>query len=568
MITGATQSCFRYLNLETDLKISYNPADCPDILWAHYSYDQPIFQTPHLCEIKNIVCVSEWQRSKFIKYLKIPENRITVIRNGGARVFRYTGIQKSKTLIYTSTPFRGLEYLPDIWKLVLEKHPDAKLKVFSSMNLYGQADPVEYFKLYDRINALPNAQHYYPVSHDELAAHLQDAAVFCYPNTWEETSCVSLIEAMRSGCYPIITDIGALTETACGFGSAVPMTGINTTRGWQPDHQFISSFANTVNQILDRFDSNDIDHKSISDFSVQHYDWDQIRNIWYEYIKRIKMSEQQNTIKPVTFSEAITDSYIDRAKQVALRWADRDRELCQTTSDFQIEKFIAMNYNTISHAVENILRNRKAAALNLFNKSIEMTERQREFDMRWKDQPKDQPIRWEDERGNKRWIWYDLDSRQHDIYMYESENSIRDACYQIDTYDRILEKMEEANGGPITRQQFNEEAAENWKRKFQANVFDDMLSRQTGINPGVIDSFRKVMAPGILDADKHTIGFNAVPSFDQALDDPVRYMTEMSKGIEEKIAVFDIDSRHSINRTEAPTGLQIEDWFNLNGSSK
>lgn len=564
MISGATESSFRYLDLTTSLKISHDPATTPDILWAHYSYDQPIYQTPHLHQIKHIVAVSDWLKHRLTKYLKVNPKYIKVIRNGGSDHFYYNDEPKSKTFVYTSTPFRGLEYLPKIWKRIVAKHPDAKLKVFSSMRLYGQDDPEHYKELYREINQLPNAQHFYPVEHKELALHLRDAAFFLYPNTWEETSCVSLIEAMRSGCVPIITDVGALPETSHGFGKMVAMTGVNTTRGWNPDQSFIDKFADTAIELLTTFDKHDKYYSNISNFAISHYDWNKIKIEWHDYIKEMQMSDTKTEILPVTFQEAITDSYIDKAKDFAMKWADRDRELCQTTSDFQIEKFIALNYNTISHAVENILRNRKAAALNLFNKSVEMTEKQREFSMKWDDKPKDQPIRWEDDKGNKRWIWYDLDVRQHEIYISESENSIRDSCHQLATYDNILEKLEEKNGGMVTREQFNAESAENWKRKFQTNIFDDMLSRQTGVAPNVFDSFRKSMAPGLLESSVHTISTDAMPSFDKSITNPIEFMTAMSKGIEEKFNVFAEDKiSRVINKDEhLQQPQQIEDWFN------
>lgn len=558
-ISGATQTCFKYLDLNTSLSIHFDPSFEPDILWAHYSYDQPIYQTKSLHTIDNIICVSNWQKQKFIDYLKIPEHKLKVIRNGGAEVFNYNNTPKSKTFIYTSTPFRGLEYIPSIWKLIIEKHPDAKLKVFSSMKLYGMDDSSDYNKLFDEIKNLPNATHYYPVEHAELAKHLEDAAYFLYPNTWEETSCVSLIEAMSSGCIPIISNIGALPETSNGFGYTIAMKGINTTKGWIPENTVIENFADTAIRLLDDFNPRDSSYTIISNFATKYYDWNKIRIEWYDYIKEIRTMNDSTQIQPVKFEEAITDDYIDKTKEFALRWFEQDRELCQTTSNFQIERFIAMNYDTISHAFENILRNRKAAALNLFNKSIEMTEKQREFDMKWKDVPKDQPIQWEMENGNKKWIWYDLDARHHEIYMIESENSIRDLCYQLETYDKILEELERKNGGPVTRQQFNEEAPENWNRRFQTKMFDDMVSKYTGVSPNVFDSFRAAISDGVVDGLNGKPDVSALPSIDKSISDPIEFMTALSKTVEAKMHLYK-PTGEMINR---PMETQkLEDWFN------
>ena len=79
------------------------------------------------------------------------------------------------------------------------------------MSLYGPLnDP--YLELYEDLKKLPNVEYSQAVDQEELVAHYQDAAFFIHPNIWEETFCVSMAEAMKSGCYPIITNIGALSK--------------------------------------------------------------------------------------------------------------------------------------------------------------------------------------------------------------------------------------------------------------------------------------------------------------------------------------------------------------------
>ena len=144
MISGATQSGFKFLQehltLPNNVELDFDPHKLTlskkeiKILWAHYAHDQPIFLNVDWLKIDHIVCVSNWQKQQFLKYLKVSPNKISVIRNGGADYF-LPAIKKEKTLIYASTPFRGLKYLPQIFKLVLNNHPDAKLKVFSGMKL-------------------------------------------------------------------------------------------------------------------------------------------------------------------------------------------------------------------------------------------------------------------------------------------------------------------------------------------------------------------------------------------------------------------------------------------------
>lgn len=294
MISGATQTSFYFLNqflqLPKDVDVDYDPHKLGrskkriKILWAHYAHDQQIFLNVDFNKFAHIVCVSEWQKSQFVKYLNIPSHKITVIRNGGADYFNISD-HKEKTLIYASTPFRGLKHVPYVFKRVLEVHPDCKLKVFSGMKLYGADDPQEFKKMYNEIRSLPNTTYSDPIDHRELAEEFKTAAVLMYPNIWEETSCVTLIEAMRSGCYPVITDIGALPETALNYGTIIKLTGQYHPNGWIPTEDFLNRFAGGVIEALNSYNLNYI--KQMSSDSCRFYDWQTISIEWKNLLTMI-----------------------------------------------------------------------------------------------------------------------------------------------------------------------------------------------------------------------------------------------------------------------------------------
>lgn len=573
MISGATQSSFKFLSEyftpPDNVKISFNPKELLlsdskiKILWAHYNCDQPIYLNTDWDKITHIVCVSEWEKDQFVKHLGIPKNKITVIRNGGADYF-IPG-KKTKTLIYTSTPFRGLENMPYIFSRVLEKHPDAKLKVFSGMNLYGDENDI-YTHIYEKLSRLPNVEYSKAIPHIDLVKHYQESLIFCYPNTWEETSCVSLIEAMRCGCYPILSDIGALPETSAGFGRLVKMEGRSVSSGWKPTVNFLNRFSDEIIDVLDNYKYDE----GISVFACKHYNWEAIAKEWICLVERLikeedTMSYEINALVNKSTEEIVKDSEVlKRVFDEVFKWEEYDKEHAQGRSNFQIEKFIALDNFTVASSFNALLKNRRIMAEGLFTKITEMKEQQREFDYKWKDKPKDQPIEWFTKDGGTKLCWYDLDALNLENALRSAEIEIRDRTQQIEFFDKLLNKLIEMNGGPITREQFENEDHIYWERRFANQAYDEMVSKQTGIGIGNLHSMRRATAPTLVSNDVNRVK-NGFPDLSKALAGG-QGQIEFILGLQEKVldGIGDVTGQEvralanesitdRLNRLESPT---------------
>lgn len=375
MKSGATETCYFYLrehySFPENVFVSHLPEELKKsnheykILWAHHAYDQPVLLNFDHTTVDNIVTPSQWNKDHLIKYLNVPEHKITVIPNGVADIFTHT-TQKTKTMIFASIPYKGLEVLAKIIPLIHQVHPDTKFKIFSSMSLYGPSND-QFIELYEHLKTLPNVEYSPVIDREELVKHYQESAFFIHPNIWEETFCVSMVEAMKCGTYPIVTNIGALAEVAGEKNATVvPIEGENTSKGWKVTENFLINFANACCLALDYYEKEpkfyqDVS-KIISDHVTEKYNWKKIAQQWETLILNI----QSNQITaPVYYCMVTTDKskkYTDLAIDSFFKYTNfknRDRFfLIDNDSKYQLtqytDKITKVSNNTPKTFAENM----------------------------------------------------------------------------------------------------------------------------------------------------------------------------------------------------------------------
>lgn len=198
------------------------------IYWNQLSYDQQavaFLQNPeNVDKIGHFVFVSHWQAEKFRQLFNIPGFKTSVIKNASLPIVRReTGKRDIVKLCYTSTPWRGLDVLLQSWENL--KPENAELHIFSSCNIYGPdfAKNDENFKpLYDKCEELDGVVYRGSISNFDLRKELPTFDILAYPNTFEETSCISVIEALSCGLKVVTSNLGALPETTEGWARIYP----------------------------------------------------------------------------------------------------------------------------------------------------------------------------------------------------------------------------------------------------------------------------------------------------------------------------------------------------------
>lgn len=201
-------------------------------LWAHHDADQNAVQflrDPALrSHFSRYLFVSEWQRDRYITAFGIDAARCAVVGNPYcARAFAELEAASKRfdtpRLIYTSTPFRGLDVLAKAFPRFRIRYPGATLKVFSGMELYNQADlNAHYAALFARLRSMAGVTLAKPCGKLELYRELQAANLFAFPSTFQETFCIAALEARLLGNPLLLTRLGALPEV---FGDAMFFDG-------------------------------------------------------------------------------------------------------------------------------------------------------------------------------------------------------------------------------------------------------------------------------------------------------------------------------------------------------
>ena len=193
--------------------------DVKNILWCHDLVEDPenkILADNGWEQFDHFVFVSAWQRDQYIQVFGIPYSKCSVIPNAIEK--RYEAEEKNTEtvrFIYHTTPHRGLELLVPVFDALSREYPNIHLDVYSSFGIYGWEQRDEPYKeLFEQIEEHPNMTYHGSVSNDEVIEALEKAHVFLYPCIWKETSCIALIEAIRSGLVCIHPNFGALPETA------------------------------------------------------------------------------------------------------------------------------------------------------------------------------------------------------------------------------------------------------------------------------------------------------------------------------------------------------------------
>jgi glycosyltransferase involved in cell wall biosynthesis len=263
-----------------------------NVMWQHLNSNEEAcagMKDPAFVEqLDYLLFVSHWQYNRFKQEFNIPAYKSIVIKNA---VEPIPYVEKSKTgkikLVYTSTPWRGLDILLNA--LLLMDRDDIELDIFSSTRIYG--DNFEKITegmfdwLFEQARTQKNVRFHEYQPNEVVRNCVQQAHIFPYPSTFEETSCLSAIEAASAGCQIITSNLGALPETCNDWATYVPHG---------PNREILASrFAKELDQVIDNYWNEDNQASLVvqSKHYHKHWSWETRAKEWQTFFNTITRND-------------------------------------------------------------------------------------------------------------------------------------------------------------------------------------------------------------------------------------------------------------------------------------
>ena len=261
-----------------------------NVLWVHNSYDQPNLYPWFKNKLNHrkydwYVFNSHWTYEKYRLMFDIPTDISVVIKNGFDDYLIVKSEFKPKEklkLIYTSTPWRGLDVLLKAMEQI--KTDKVELDIYSSTQIYGDAfkkvNDDQFIKLYDKAKSLKYVNYKGYINHKELMKVLHTYDCYVHPSTFEETFCLAAMESLAAGLVAMTTDLGALYETCAEFPIYVPYL--------KDKEALAKQFAGAIDMLPDLISNVDENRiKFQMQYYRQFYHWNVIKTYWERFLNGI-----------------------------------------------------------------------------------------------------------------------------------------------------------------------------------------------------------------------------------------------------------------------------------------
>lgn len=193
--------------------------NAPTYLWCHDLIAPGIENHQNY---KEVLALSQFHKDFLINLAGVPANKIRITRNGiDPNRFKILPDKEGNRVIWSSSPDRGIERAIRVMDVVVKEVPDAELHCyygFDNMLKMGKSSHVE--SIQRMISERPYIKFHGNIPQKELTLEMAKSKVWLYPTSFQETFCITALEALCCKTYPVTRNYGALENTLDGHQAA------------------------------------------------------------------------------------------------------------------------------------------------------------------------------------------------------------------------------------------------------------------------------------------------------------------------------------------------------------
>lgn len=267
--------------------------DAPTFAWCHDLITPGIENTANYSKV---ICLTPFHADFMHNMQLVPYDKIHVSRNGirperfkGAR-----GIKNPNKVVYPSSPDRGLDRAILVMDEVRNEFPDLELHVFYGIEHLPQWG---HQALHDKLKTMfatrPWIKYHGKTEQEELANHLKESVVWLHPCDFIETSCITAMEMIASGVYPVTRRLGGLKDTLRGAEENGMATLLN--HDCVKPEEFKAYIDETLAVLREKRWERDV----FQLFNVDALSWKSVAESWLDELPKLAGIEEPVVLGPV-----------------------------------------------------------------------------------------------------------------------------------------------------------------------------------------------------------------------------------------------------------------------------
>lgn len=256
----------------------------PTYLWGHDLFT-PTTENVH--NFDKFLCLSPFHKDFTIGRQGVPAEKIVVTRNGiDLKKLAVEKVAKNPNkLVWMSSPDRGLEKAMLVCDEIKKFKPDIELHVYYGIeNLYKYGPQMS--ALADKLKTMmaerPYVKYHGFTEQKKMYQDVSDAVIWLHPCNFIETFCITALEMLALGIYPVTRRLGALANTLHEAESKGMATMLSHDAVTEVE---IRAYADATLAALNNKSWEDIN------IDMSRHDWSQVADEWIDMMDLMKVEE-------------------------------------------------------------------------------------------------------------------------------------------------------------------------------------------------------------------------------------------------------------------------------------